>query len=350
MTPRVSVICPTYNRGPAIAETLQSVRAQTFGDWELLVVDDGSTDETAATVSMWAQRDSRIRLVTPVQRYGHPAIPRNIGAAHARADIVAYLDHDDVWLPDHLRRTVDALASADASAGGYEHVRPDGEVISRSSLLELVWHPEIAEMGPLFEPSRVAVRRDVLDRAGGWRPGAGLEDWDLWLRITDVGGRFATFAARTTRLLQDVATRRYRVVRPHRLVLARFDSPAGAVRCRAALEAPPVQDQLTRAAVEDVTRWYRTLDAHGDLVLPAGGPTDLDELLATVDITDLTGVLQELHLLQRGTGVELSMPLWCASEEGAARVSTRLAQVHRRQLRLIAGVVRDLGGVPLALS
>jgi GT2 family glycosyltransferase len=112
--PLVSVILPTYNRGPLLQQAVASVVAQTFGDWELIVVDDGSTDrtddandtdDTAARVARVG--DPRIRLLA--RSHGGAAAARNAGLDAARGHWVAFLDSDDLWLPDKLERQLSAL-------------------------------------------------------------------------------------------------------------------------------------------------------------------------------------------------------------------------------------------------
>src|SRR4051812_9220213 len=100
--PRVSVVMPTYQGERFVAEAVESVRAQTMPEWELLVVDDGSTDSTRAVVRGIA--DPRIvRLDGPHRGVG---ATRNAGVAAARAPVLAFLDQDDAFLPDHLARSL----------------------------------------------------------------------------------------------------------------------------------------------------------------------------------------------------------------------------------------------------
>jgi glycosyltransferase involved in cell wall biosynthesis len=95
--PTVSVITPAFNAAPYVRETLDSVLAQTFTDFEVIVVDDGSTDETAAIVDWYAQRDPRVRVVRQANR--GIAAARNTAIAHARGRFLALLDSDDLWFP-----------------------------------------------------------------------------------------------------------------------------------------------------------------------------------------------------------------------------------------------------------
>ena len=100
-TPRVSVIIPAYNAGRTIDAALQSVFAQTFRSFEIIVVDDGSTDDTADRVEAWGSR-----VMLHRQKNAGPAAARNRAIASARGEFLAFLDADDVWLPTKLARQV----------------------------------------------------------------------------------------------------------------------------------------------------------------------------------------------------------------------------------------------------
>lgn len=100
----VSVIMPAYNAQATIAEAIESVKAQTFTGWELIVVDDGSCDGTAAIVGAYATKDSRIRLYAQTTPSGSPAAPRNKAMSKAHGRFWAFLDADDLWLPEKLEK------------------------------------------------------------------------------------------------------------------------------------------------------------------------------------------------------------------------------------------------------
>ena len=95
---RVSVIIPLYNKEPYVRRALSSIRAQTFEDFEVIVVDDGSTDEGARAVESFD--DARVRLVH--QQNAGPGAARNRGIAEARGELLAFLDADDEWTPTYL--------------------------------------------------------------------------------------------------------------------------------------------------------------------------------------------------------------------------------------------------------
>lgn len=112
--PVVSVIIPAFNAEATLAQTIQSVFAQTRGDWELIVVDDGSSDATTSIVERYAYLNRRVRLVS--QGNKGPSAARNNGVMRARGDIVAFLDADDTWQPTHLEKAIEML-EADKQLG-----------------------------------------------------------------------------------------------------------------------------------------------------------------------------------------------------------------------------------------
>lgn len=107
--PQVSVVIPAYNAAALIGQTIQSVINQTFSDWEIIVVNDCSTDETSFVVEALAERDDRIKLKTLDKNFGGPAGPRNVGVDLARGDLVAFLDADDIWHPMKLEIQLQVL-------------------------------------------------------------------------------------------------------------------------------------------------------------------------------------------------------------------------------------------------
>ncbi|KUN84423.1 glycosyltransferase family 2 protein [Streptomyces griseoruber] len=335
--PCFSVICPTYNRSRAITRTLDSVRAQSFPGWELLVISDGSTDDTDEWVRAAAAEEPRIRFVR-APRHGHPSGPRMIGLAEARGEFAAYIDHDDEWRADHLRVLLGAFeAGADLVATGCERRTATGEVTSRSDLLEVVWHPEIQLLGPMFEPSRVAHRRPLAEEAGGWRAGDGLEDWDLWLRMADLGLRFTTVHAHTATLLDDSSTRRHRTVRRHRLPLAVFDDARRAHAALRRLRGGEHDEEFRHAYLADTIEWYERMATTPEFVLPTGWRGELRPEI-TRRGTAPGELWPDLVLVPERDRFVLAQLLWCATADHARYVTSLSARVQRRQLTLAAEV------------
>jgi len=186
--PALSIVLATYNQVRWLPGAIATVRAQTMADWELLIADDGSTDETPAVVSQHAG-DTRIRYLPGphVER----CATRNRALAAARADLVAFLDTDDRWHPEKLARQLGALASTPAAGFCYTVARfidtADRPLPIRKPPVARAGNlfPALARGNPIILASVVARRQLVLD-AGGFDetlPVCGCEDWDLWLRL-----------------------------------------------------------------------------------------------------------------------------------------------------------------------
>jgi glycosyltransferase involved in cell wall biosynthesis len=191
VTPRVSVVVPTYGRLAFLPRALDSILAQTFDDLEVVVVDDGSPDGTAAFVA--GHTDPRVRLVRHERNRGLAAA-RNTGVRAARAPFVAFLDDDDLWLPEKLERQVPLLEAGAAVVHTLVWVADgDGNVLERPSERGFRLFREVAAAGypyhwllrrSSFQINSFAVARTALDDAGGFdeRLGA-LADLDLVHRL-----------------------------------------------------------------------------------------------------------------------------------------------------------------------
>lgn len=184
--PAVSAVIPVYNRAGIIPRAIRSVLAQTFEDWELVVVDDGSTDATCEVVS--AFRDDRIRLVRHPQNEGQ-AGARNTGIQKARGKYVALLDSDDEWLPGKLAGDVRAFETGGEAVGlvycGKRLLGPGGELLLvRMPTIHGRIYQNLLAWDCIGSCSRVTIRKSILDRVGGFDQSLRCyEDWDLWLRV-----------------------------------------------------------------------------------------------------------------------------------------------------------------------
>jgi len=121
--PLVSIITPSWNVENLIGETIKSVQAQTMGDWELLVADDRSTDQTVSVVERHGASDPRIKLIRQ-PRNGGPALARQAAIEQAQGRFVAFLDSDDLWLPVKLERQI-AFAQKNSCSAQLYGVPPD---------------------------------------------------------------------------------------------------------------------------------------------------------------------------------------------------------------------------------
>lgn len=124
---KVSIITPCHNAARHIGQTIESVLQQDYDNWEMLISDDGSSDDTVRIISEYAEKDSRIKLFQQENTSGSPAAPRNNSLEHATGKYVAFLDSDDVWLPEKLSEQV-----AFAEANDYPIVYSYYEKISHS--------------------------------------------------------------------------------------------------------------------------------------------------------------------------------------------------------------------------
>jgi glycosyltransferase involved in cell wall biosynthesis len=161
--PLVTVVIPTYNWSSVLRCAIESVRRQTYRNWELIVVGDGCTDDSAAVVASFG--DSRIRWTNLEQNSGSQSAPNNAGIELAQGKYVAYLGHDDVWFPDHLARLVTAAESAGAGLA----VSTCLSLGPRGSNIRWLqpWTP--FAQGVTVPPSAVLHRRDLVAEVGGWR-------------------------------------------------------------------------------------------------------------------------------------------------------------------------------------
>jgi glycosyltransferase involved in cell wall biosynthesis len=185
--PTVSVVLPTRNRAAMLLRAIASVVAQTCGDFELIVVDDASTDDTAARLAGVA--DPRLRCLVNDVAGGGPRA-RNRGIAAARGRFVAFLDDDDEWLPQKLQRQLEVFERGSAGLG---LVQGGSEVVASGS--GRVVHTVVPLVGRAVRPedfldeidfttSVVMIRRSCLDEVGGFDETlAGAQDRDLWIRL-----------------------------------------------------------------------------------------------------------------------------------------------------------------------
>src|SRR5690349_2860928 len=108
MSETVSIITPTFNSAKYIAETIQSVQKQTYSNWEMIIVDDGSKDTTVGIIQNFMEDDHRIHLIQLHKNSG-PAKARNKGIEKAQGDYMTFLDADDIWFPDFIASSIQAI-------------------------------------------------------------------------------------------------------------------------------------------------------------------------------------------------------------------------------------------------
>ena len=191
-TPRVSVLFPVYNGGPYLAEAVQSLLSQTFADFEILAINDGSSDASLPTLKQLAQQDARLRVISRENRGLIATL--NEGMERARGEYLARMDADDIALPERFAAQVRFLdANPEVVAVGTRALLVDAEGWPLRPFAELTDHAAIdaahlqGQGGTIVHPS-VMMRAEALRAVGGYNdryPHA--EDLDLFLRLAEFG-------------------------------------------------------------------------------------------------------------------------------------------------------------------
>jgi len=191
--PLVSIVVPMFNAQQTIAETLSSISEQTLRDWELIVVDDGSTDSSPSMVEDFSDTcTNSVRLIKTRNMGGASA--RNTGIGASRGEFVALLDSDDLWHPSKLTLQIDAMRATPTAIGcgaGYEflkhgHKRSAGRTFPWSSPATLKWLV-LEAYGPALN-STLMIKRSELEVLGGFDSSLLFaEDLDLGLRLVNTG-------------------------------------------------------------------------------------------------------------------------------------------------------------------
>ena len=278
----VSVIMPAFNASAHLSETIDSCLAQSYINFELLLVDDGSTDDTAELATRFAAAEPRIRLFRTPNR--GIAAARNVAIAQARGEFFALLDSDDLWMPDYLERQLGTLArhpSADivtanainlgGQLDGTAYWSPSEE-IRPISLLEMIAREDAIHIFSVF-------RRTVIDRVGGFDSDLRRnEDYHFWLRA----------AAAHCRFLADFTPRGYYRRRPNsssadeRGMLAGIVGVLNDIRRRCSIDGPELQ--ALDAQIRRFTRRLQMAEARERLA--AGDATGAVEFLRRIPSGD----------------------------------------------------------------
>jgi teichuronic acid biosynthesis glycosyltransferase TuaG len=182
----VSIIMPTYNSSKTIERSIDSVLNQNFANFELIVVDDCSTDYTVPILRGVESTDDRVRLIVCDSNSGSPARPRNIGIQSARGRYICFLDSDDVWHRDKLRLQVAFMAVNDSaiSCTAYDVVNVDGDIVGS------FYPPTVVDYRDLLAENTLGCLTVIVDRQKIKDlefPECGHEDYALWLSITRNG-------------------------------------------------------------------------------------------------------------------------------------------------------------------
>jgi len=187
--PKVSVVIPTYNRAHLIRRAIESVLNQTYQDFEIIVVDDGSTDNTEKVVRSF--EDKRIRYIRHERNKGYPKA-LNTGITVARGEYIAFLDDDDEWLPTKLEKQTEKFEKVPDKVG---LIYSGAEVREREkNVIQKTYYPEFKGdvrvrllLGPMICGSHTAlIKKECFAKVGLFNEALKTcQDWDMWKRISD---------------------------------------------------------------------------------------------------------------------------------------------------------------------
>jgi glycosyltransferase involved in cell wall biosynthesis len=272
VTPRVSILMPVRNEERYLTAALDSLFRQTLAEWELVAVDDGSSDESPSLLASAAAYDPRIRVIR--LSGGGLVSALNTGLAACRAPLVARMDGDDICHPRRLEYQVAHLDSnphIGLAACNFRHFPrthlKQGMLAYESWQNALDRHDLILRdrfvESPFVHPS-IVTRRALLNSLGGYRDMGWPEDYDLWLRMAEAGVRFARLPVelffwrdhpeRATRVMQEYAATAFRVCKLHHLLQGYLKDTRDVVIAGAGLEGRAWQRILAAAGIT-VSKW-----------------------------------------------------------------------------------------------
>jgi glycosyltransferase involved in cell wall biosynthesis len=190
-TPKVSIIIPTSNRAQLLIRAIKSVLNQTFQDFELIIVDDGSTDNTKEIVEQYQKNDSRIKYIWQ-ENSGSPPMPKNIGIKHSQGKYIAFLDSDDEWLFEKLEKQLKLFKQGSNKLG---LVGCDAIIVNEKTTKQWIYHTpkystkdnfvRLLDGNFVCSTSSTMIKKSVLDDVGDFDENFLFpEDWDLWIRIS----------------------------------------------------------------------------------------------------------------------------------------------------------------------
>jgi glycosyltransferase involved in cell wall biosynthesis len=182
---QISIVIPAYNAELTILDTIKSVQKQTFSDWELIIINDGSTDKTLEIVS--AIKDSRIEVFSYENK--GLSVARNRGISRATADFIAFLDADDLWTPDKLELQLAALQKNPKAGVAYSwtlNMNETGNIFHSGNnvFFEGNVYGELLICNFIANGSNPLIRREAIESVGQFDPTlSSCEDWDYWFRL-----------------------------------------------------------------------------------------------------------------------------------------------------------------------
>jgi glycosyltransferase involved in cell wall biosynthesis len=213
----VSIITPCYNSAEYIAQTIESVLAQTYRNFEMIIVDDCSVDNSVKIISFYQKIDCRIKLYQTKACSGFPAGPKNMGLEKASGQYIAFLDSDDVWLPEKLEHQIKLFDSKDVAVvfSYYEKISEDGRRSNR-----IVSAPDIVTYKRLLGGDCIGSLTAMYDTSKTGKvffPFMRSEDYALWLDILHMG-----YIARNTGTVEALYRIRKNSVSANKIIASRW--------------------------------------------------------------------------------------------------------------------------------
>jgi glycosyltransferase involved in cell wall biosynthesis len=197
--PIISVIMPCYNSEKYLIESINSVINQTFCNWELLIIDDSSIDNSVKIIQEYCNKDSRIKYFKTERLSGSPTIPRNIGIENAVGKYIAFLDSDDIWLPAKLEKQI-ALFKNEKTAIVFSNYEKMGENGKRKR--RYIYAPSLVTYNILLKGNVIGcstVIYDISKTGKMYFSTISHEDYILWLSILKKG-----FVAQNTDMINSL--------------------------------------------------------------------------------------------------------------------------------------------------
>ena len=190
--PAISVIMPAYKAASTLRQSVDSVRAQTLTDWELIIIDDGSPDQTAEIAAQMEAQDARIKLVR--QPNSGPSVARTRGVALARANILAFLDADDLWAPERLAGMQAFLSSHPKTGVAFSRTRffdaETGEPGTLTHHVPMLNAADLLAENRVCSTSNFVCRAEVFRQCGGFTDGLHYAEDQDWLVRVALDGRW----------------------------------------------------------------------------------------------------------------------------------------------------------------
>ncbi|SFO87178.1 glycosyltransferase family 2 protein [Hydrogenimonas thermophila] len=177
----VSVITPSYNSSKFIAKTIESVLNQTYQNWEMIIVDDVSSDNSNEIIEGYRKKDNRIKLIK-LEKNSGPAIARNIGIKKAKGRFIAFLDSDDIWLPQKLQKQIDFMITNDLSLtySAYDTIDEIGNKINTRYIKEYITYTDMLKTNHIGNLTGIYDSKKI---GKFYMDNVGHEDYTLWLKI-----------------------------------------------------------------------------------------------------------------------------------------------------------------------